>query len=116
MSRNGGIDISKSLLASVIIILHLWFQLQVQYLLSLGIPKEQVARAIDRCPQILTYSLEQRVLPLERKLGDHGIKVVLLHNHYTKLNSRYQTGFRNMVIRAQSYTLSFLAIHARLFM
>ncbi|KAG0624279.1 hypothetical protein M758_3G236300 [Ceratodon purpureus] len=45
------------------------------YLLSLGITKEQVGKIIDRCPQILTYSMEQRVLPIQRKLIECGLKM-----------------------------------------
>jgi hypothetical protein len=58
-----------------------------------------VAKIIDRCPQILTYSMEQRVLPIQHKLIECGLKVRFLNANVCLETSRSSLFYSSFSLR-----------------
>lgn len=57
--------------------------LQIEFLRKRGISKEHMGKMVLRSPQILTYSLEGKLLAIEKKLLEIGLKVCIFQTVLT---------------------------------
>ena len=65
-----------------------------------------MGKVIGRCPQILTYSMEQRVLPIQHKLIECGLKV-----RFLSLKNQVIALFLQFIFNAAVILICFVILH-----